>query len=242
MCTVSWLRTSAGYELWCNRDESVQRALAEAPRFHELEGMRALFPVDPEGGGTWVGVNARGLSLCLVNAYPAPPDDAERFLSRGNIVRRLLAAHDRIDAFERLERAALSSFRPFQLLLLEPNAPAALASWRGHSLEYDELADAARPLVSAPGPPTGIALARRELMRSMARERGVLDAELLEAFHESHAPERGPISPCYHGEGSATVSTTHVAVDPELARMRYADGPPCQGAAPILDVLALEGR
>ena len=242
MCTVSWLRTRHGFELWCNRDEARTRALAEAPRFHEVDGMRALFPVDAEAGGTWVGVNERGLALCLVNAYPAPEADAERFLTRGQIVKRLLAAHDRLDALDRLEQASLERFRPFQLLLLEPNAPAGLATWRGHALEFDELPDAARPLVSAPGPPAGIAAQRRALLRELAKEHGGLSAAVLEAFHESHAPERGPLSPCFHGAHSETVSHTHVAVDEELARMRYADGAPCQGGAPIVDVLPLAGR
>ena len=36
MCTLSWLRSSTGYELFCNRDEARSRARAHAPERREI--------------------------------------------------------------------------------------------------------------------------------------------------------------------------------------------------------------
>jgi hypothetical protein len=68
---------------------------------------------------------------------------------------------------------------------------------------------------------------RREVLEGMARGEE-LDPELLEAFHRSHAPERGVWSPCMHREEAATVSASHVSVGPDEVRFRYAPGPPCR--------------
>lgn len=79
MCTVSWDTSSTADLLWFNRDEQRSRSVAEPPRQHNLpEGLSVLSPVDPDGGGTWIGVNECGLIVCLLNAYDlgTPPPGA----------------------------------------------------------------------------------------------------------------------------------------------------------------------
>ncbi|NUO80759.1 NRDE family protein [candidate division KSB1 bacterium] len=70
MCTVTWLQRHEGYEVFCNRDELKTRKPALPPRLAECNGVRYLAPIDNDGGGSWLGVNEFGVSLCLVNHYP----------------------------------------------------------------------------------------------------------------------------------------------------------------------------
>ncbi len=67
MCTVSWIHTPRGYELFCNRDEAITRESAFAPGAIDRNGVRVLAPLDGRHGGTWIAVNEFGLALCLTN-------------------------------------------------------------------------------------------------------------------------------------------------------------------------------
>jgi hypothetical protein len=49
----------------------------------------------------------------------------------------------------------------------------------------------------------------------------------LARFQASHAPERGPWSPCMHRADAATVSATEVRVEARRVSLRYAPGSPC---------------
>ncbi|MGD9688117.1 MAG: hypothetical protein AB7Q91_11765 [Phycisphaerales bacterium] len=82
-----------------NRDEERERPPAIPPRWHELEDAagrpcgRAIWPIDPLGGGTWVGASERGLALLLLNGNPEPRPVrpcADRVLSRGGIIPLLI--------------------------------------------------------------------------------------------------------------------------------------------------------
>lgn len=67
MCTVSWLHKAKGYVLLCNRDERHTRKPALGPRISERNGISFIAPVDGDHGGSWIGVNQFGLTLCLLN-------------------------------------------------------------------------------------------------------------------------------------------------------------------------------
>ncbi|NIP92410.1 MAG: hypothetical protein GWO24_02620, partial [Akkermansiaceae bacterium] len=70
MCTLTWWRGTAGsYEVFFNRDEKRTRSIADPPRVHERDGVRFLAPLDPDGGGTWMLANDRGLLVCLLNRW-----------------------------------------------------------------------------------------------------------------------------------------------------------------------------
>lgn len=86
MCTVSWIRQAGGYRLLCSRDEKHTRQMAPAAR----RPRAAWSPVHRAaetagGGGTWIGVNQFGLSLCLLNRYQndaVPSAEAGSYLNR----------------------------------------------------------------------------------------------------------------------------------------------------------------
>ena len=112
MCTVSWFREGNGYQVFCNRDERRSRGPAHAPSIVESGGIRQIYPVDPEGGGSWVGVNEYGVSLCLLNHYPANfRDPGETGISRGLLLIALLEARSLAEVISRVAGAQLSRYR-----------------------------------------------------------------------------------------------------------------------------------
>ena len=88
MCTVSWILSRGGYELFMNRDELRRRGPAQGPQLCQHEGSAFLAPHDSDGGGSWIAVNASGLGLTLLNRYvdvsTLPPPAGWR--SRGLLV------------------------------------------------------------------------------------------------------------------------------------------------------------
>ena len=92
MCTVTLVPTGDGFRLACNRDERRDRAPALLPAVHHLPHRIAIFPVDPLGQGTWVGVNGAGVAAALLNRTidSAAPIDKNSLRSRGLIIPRLL--------------------------------------------------------------------------------------------------------------------------------------------------------
>ncbi len=117
---------AGGYRLVTNRDESHRRAPALPPEVRSGEGLfPALWPTDPEGGGTWVSVNAAGVTLALLNIYPsrdtkAPaPRGGRGVVSRGLIIPALAHAPSAADAAAALSALDLSAFRGFRLVAVD---------------------------------------------------------------------------------------------------------------------------
>ncbi|MDT8321298.1 MAG: NRDE family protein [Xanthomonadales bacterium] len=71
MCTLSWKPQAGGYVLRFNRDERRERSPAAPPAALQRGGMRFLAPRDGAAGGSWLLVNAAGLSIGLLNHYAA---------------------------------------------------------------------------------------------------------------------------------------------------------------------------
>ena len=94
MCTASWAthHEDDGYDLLFSRDERRTRGRARPPEQVSIGGVAALTPTDSDHGGTWIGVNALGLALCVQNRYQ---EDGREFdestaISRGVLARSLL--------------------------------------------------------------------------------------------------------------------------------------------------------
>jgi len=93
MCTILYAPTGKSSFIASLRDESPMRTHALAPAAYDGNEMRYVMPLDPTGGGTWVGYNELGTAIVLMNGgfarhTPHPPYR----MSRGIIVRTLLDA------------------------------------------------------------------------------------------------------------------------------------------------------
>ncbi|HKG14432.1 MAG TPA: NRDE family protein [Pyrinomonadaceae bacterium] len=233
MCTVSWLRTPRGYELFCNRDERHTRKAARPPSVRETRGVRFVAPTDGDHGGSWIGVNEAGLALCLLNACGGaqsptrgvmPADD---YRSRGLLLTDLMDCLNVSHVRARLSGADLFRYRPFTLAVLSAHEPALLVHWTDNRKTFDGAGDASMPITSSSYRAAEVTAARRAMFRRMVADRGTVTPEVLREFHEGHAPERGPFSVCMHREDAATVSFSRVKVCDGAAEFTYRPLSPC---------------
>ena len=70
-----------------NRDEYLDRP-SEGPRLRRVGDSWAVTPLDLRAGGSWLGVNARGVFAALTNVRTDAPDPSRK--SRGMVVMDVL--------------------------------------------------------------------------------------------------------------------------------------------------------
>ena len=235
MCTASWLRSDAGYELFFNRDERRTRARGLPPRPARLRGVRFLAPIDLACGGSWLAVNELGVTLCLLNRYPDFHAPDAKVTSRGLLVLGMADAAGAADVSARLGESNLRAYRPFRLLVVEPGREVAAFAWAGDVLEESRLADDDFE-TSSSRDDDAARRSRLELWRRLRREDG--GAGWRERFHRSHWPAASALSVCMHREDAESESFCHVRVGVERIETRYVAGPPCAGGAAVLGELA----
>src|SRR5262249_9603911 len=227
MCTVSWVHQDDGYDLLCNRDELHTRKPALPPRVRERSDVRFIAPIDGDHGGSWIGVNEFGLSLCLLNRYQDGKRSTTRSKkSRGLLLASLMGAPSRAEVLDSVLAKDLSRFQGFTLVALEPQKKALLVHWTGHECVSDFDGDGAMPLTSSSYDPVGAAVSRQhcfERLVSGPRK----SAELLFKFHASHDPVRGPYSTCMHRDGAKTVSFSWIRVAAGTIEFCYHPVSPC---------------
>jgi hypothetical protein len=224
MCTVSWLRNNDEYWVFFNRDERRDRKAALPPAMRTANGVAFLTPVDGECGGSWIVVNELAVTICLLNRYDeTDPEPVFEPTSRGLLVLSLADASSSSDVRDRLNATRLDRFRPFTLLAFSPTTPVVASSWNGRSLETQPLADADMPIVSSAEQSAEAVAARRALFSA------IRDAtpESRFAFHRSHLPVRGALSPCMHRHDASTVSMSVIHVAPKRVEFVYRAGSPC---------------
>lgn len=228
MCTVSIIERPGGYRLVTNRDVSRDRAEATEPAWRELSGgVQACWPTDPDGGGTWVGVNDRGLVLCLLNRNLEPPPEPDpAWRSRGGLIPRLLAAASGPRAIEALVDAGDPACAPFRLVAADA-APGGGVRVVEAVYELGAVGVVEHPSGSAFRP---VCWASSGLGDSKVQARLPLFAEMVardptapaqDAFHRHRWDDRPELSVLMARPDARTVSITAVEVgsgdDPRVA-------------------------
>lgn len=223
VCTVSIVPNGDGFRLMCNRDEQRQRATALPPTLHTLPTGVALYPIDPVGGGTWVGVNDAGLAAALLNrtistagASPKP-----ELRSRGLIVPELLRCRSLRDAVDLAASIDVSTFNPFRLVVVQPTAATVIAS-DGASLTTRSL-DTSKPcmLTSSSLGDERVEQPRMNLFERLVvrRKRDTLAGQA--RFHEHRWPSRGAVSVTMERSDARTVSRTVISVTSRGVELQY---------------------
>ncbi|MEZ4459643.1 MAG: NRDE family protein [bacterium] len=212
-----------------NRDEQRSRPIAAAPTIVELAaGTNAVFPADGQAGGTWIGANAHGLGLFLLNNYQGVSRQVAHAVTRGALIPALLDAPSR-DGFEVLLRdqnAQIRRMQPFQLYAVWHGSDDLLCiRWSGEDLR-DERTKIPRVAVSSSVMfDAADAHRRAQFAESTSRE---WTDDTLDVVFSGHLPARGPTSICMHRDDAKTVSHTRLWISATDVRMRYWPGPLCQ--------------
>lgn len=219
----------AGYRVVMNRDERDDRPEAKPPAIHLYQGTPALAPIDALAGGTWIGVNAHGLTFTLMNrtdtVKPAPP---ERPLSRGLII-PALAHHARLeDAIEAARALDWSRYPPCRLTIFAPGAVVAASpriatfSWSGDAQIGKGVDESifASPAACFASSGLGDALVQIRVQLFEQTVQGGLDPSGQSRFHQHRWPESSPTSVLMSRPAHRTVSITTVEVG-ETITMAY---------------------
>lgn len=226
MCTVTWLRSASGYQLFFNRDELRSRQQAQPPQLHRENGTTYIAPIDGDAGGTWISVNQYGLTLCLLNNYRAATKLAERdWNSRGLLVSRFAPRATVGEIVAEIKETDLSRNKPFDLLIFDNGQLPVQIAWDGFRLEVKHNPE--MPLTSSS---FNTAQVIRNRLTQLEKGKN-LGADMLHRFHASHNPEKGAYSVCMHRDDACTVSFSHIVVDESQIRFEYLDGAPCESQA-----------
>jgi hypothetical protein len=208
-----------------NREEFYARS-GEPPQI--LEGpIRAVAGVDPAAGGTWLGINERGVVVAVTNRrQPAPPAQPR---SRGLLARDLSGCATAKAAVDRaVEELSTGRYAGCNLFCGDG--------------ERAVVVEGAEWLRVRPLPPGLHVLANRDIndgtdprvlyaLDWLGERDYPLAAGWLKAF-QNLCSQTGAETPpiCFHGDGRGTVSSTLIAVRQPLSRSTYlhAQGPPDQ--------------
>lgn len=234
MCTVTIIPHGAGIRLACNRDESRLRPAALPPRVVAVGHRRALLPIDPTSGGTWIAATDAGLVMTLMNVYPQPyvPGEPPSPRSRGTIIPALLAAATLEDACALATSLAVGEFNAFRLVMADRLSAVEFYS-AGAAISRKPTVALDRPvLFTSSG--LGDALVdspRRALFTEFFATRHDW-CERQDAFHRHSWPDRPNLSVCMRRPEARTVSLTIVELDSSMVQMAYFAEAPDQPSRP----------
>jgi hypothetical protein len=227
MCTVTVVPIERqGFRLMCNRDERLERPPASSPQVFVTGSRTAIYPIDPAGGGTWVGVNDMGFAAALLNRHrPDGADFRDRAaISRGAVVPMLLADCDGINAAVRAMRnITLSQFAPFTMIAVSRRQAVVFANNGRELLLESTLVTRPMLLTSSSLGDKYVEAPRRRLFEQLL---GIDPTEWLDGqarFHQHRWPHRADISVWMERSDAATVSCSIVDVSPHGVRFRYRD-------------------
>jgi hypothetical protein len=223
MCTVSWRAARGGYHLFFNRDELNRRAPEHPPQPDASHGVAMLAPRDGDHGGTWLAVNALGLTVCLLNDYSGPGRTGAggpRF-SRGQVVREAAGAATLTAIVRRLTARRLTAVAPFRLLALAPDEEPLLLHWTGVKLVRRRKPIRPRLLTSSSFATAAVTAARFATFHRLVRVPATPAVRELARFHRQHDPAEGAGSVAMRREDAATRSYSHIEVNRRLVKFSY---------------------
>jgi uncharacterized protein with NRDE domain len=220
-----------------NRDEFLARP-SSPPALHEpvggqfSAGLGWIAPLDRQAGGTWLGLNARGVFVGLVNRGTLTAAGPVR--SRGLVVRDALQRGSAMEIAAALGELVQPPCNPFALVCADERD--AFLSVHG----------ADGPRCSRLGPGAHVVCSRdpndltsrkvQRLQQELARVDWHTPLESwrpeLERLLAAHPDAEQPLeNPCVHRDGYGTRSSEIIARGPRGAwRWWHAEGPPCAAA------------
>lgn len=224
MCTVTVVPDRDGFRMICNRDERRDRPPALPPAVHRLGDRTAVFPIDPHGGGTWVGLNDCGLAATLLNRTSEvggrPREVFAR--SRGVIIPALLGCASLDAALDAAVALDPGAFDLFRLLLVERMTTGILTSDGGTISVETRTLTAPLLMTSSSLGDSLVEEPRRRLFESMVLSKA--PSEWLDAqsrFHVHRWRAQSEISVTMARADARTVSRTFVHVTSSSKRLRY---------------------
>lgn len=237
MCTLTVVPTpDRRVRLAFNRDERPTRPPALPPAVRVFGDRRAVFPIDPQCGGTWLGVNDAGLAAAVLNVNPPDKWTRPTEKSRGTIIPVLLGQNSPADALaEFARRFAIADFAPFRLVLVGQGMAAELR-WDGR-----EPMVTSRLLGGMPWLFTSSGLGdhlvegvRSELFNAMFACQPEDWPRVQHEFHRHSWPGRQHLSVNMERASARTVSFAVIDLDDSSATVTYHPAAPHESGEPTV--------
>jgi uncharacterized protein with NRDE domain len=237
MCTLMVAIAAApGVDLAvsANRNEFLQRPAQAIHRWPEIIGVPTIVaPIDLQAGGTWQGLNDRGLFACITNRHGANLDASRT--SRGALVAAALACKSLGEARAFFSSVHAAEYNGFHLLVSD----------RHEALLLIGDGVTARVLPLGPGVHVitersfGAGQGSREQLAHQAFvalfSSGMVDLERLRIPMTAHSDESIPLeAACVHADafGYGTRSSLQLIVPTDGEAMAlFTEGHPCVNAA-----------
>ena len=235
MCTLTAERRSDRRLITMNRDEARTRgeelppALIPSPADSSVDFPQRLAPIDGPSGGTWFGVNDRGVVAGLLNLYDA--EDAAP-APRGTTSRGILVPE--VLAFATIEEAVTQAttlvaadestprFSPFRLAIFAPDGDRLVVWNRSGELSVEDLPRDAVFLSSSSWRASAVLPWREERYHAW-RASGAPHRGSLPTFHIDQPEGRAEWAPLMAREKSSTRSLSQVEIPHggKNAELRY---------------------
>jgi uncharacterized protein with NRDE domain len=227
MCTSLIYRdiTKKEFGIGFNRDESIKRKPSLAPVEESKNGIKILYPVDGDYGGTWIGVNSKNKIYALLNLYEANLKILRNPKSRGFFVKNLLK--EEID-FDFFTKENLLIYYPFRILEVTLDFTRIL-SWDGESVNSNQNEDPWSVIASSFVLGKEAEEVRAKTFMEEFLKNEITDFEFISsAFLTCHLPEKGAKSPCMHRREAHTVSSTIISIKQDKIKLLYKNQQPCE--------------
>jgi len=233
MCTLIALHRcvpGAALVVAGNRDEFFDRP-AEPPALRRGLSGATVAPRDLRAGGTWLGVNGRGVFAAVTNQRCDAPGADRR--SRGLLVEDALAAASAQEAASRLAELPPGAYNPFNLLVAD-RTHAVVVAYREEAARF-ELAPGAHVIGNVDPREPSAKVARQSARVQELVARGGARDELedglagLLADHEGSGPlDRTCVHAPGLGYGTRSAFLLRLADGDAEDRLLWASGAPCR--------------
>ena len=207
-----------------NRDESLSRP-AGPPRLWDSGSLRFLAPEDHEAGGTWMGLNERGVFAGLTNRFvpgPTPGALESGRRSRGLLVLDALSHPTAGAAVEALLRHAGHRHNPFHLAVADRSGAHLLWS-DGEALYHEGLPPGLHILTerSMGAAPSG----RIDVLEGAPLSFDGLQGEL--SVHREPSFEGTCVHWTERNYGTRSSCLLSLGEEPRYREFLFTEGPPC---------------
>jgi Transport and Golgi organisation 2 len=216
MCTVTLRCGGGSLLLTMNRDERFERAPEEPPKRIAGDPGRPVWiaPFDGATGGTWIGVNERGVAACVVNGYA--PEDAPLagrpgVPSRGSIIPRILEEQDGFGPARVIGAVDFSAYPSFSLLVASCEGGEILTWRHGGAIQRSPFGTGWTLLTSSSWNAPEVSAWRRRAFEKWRREGEAMQAGI-PALHLLAPPGEEDRAPFMTRERAATRSIGQIRV------------------------------
>jgi len=222
MCTLTWsVVREGGYDLFFNRDELNTRGAELPPRVEARDGIEFAAPRDGDRGGSWLLVNAHGVTVALLNDYGARWRlSSGDTISRGALVLACATAATMAVAVDLIRRMPLERTGAFKVVVLGADGRHRRLRWAGEAL-VEETEDGLAFETSSSFDTEAVCAARRREFEMLLAGREQAERDELAAFHGRHDTANGAASVLMRRADARTRSVTRVSVRAARVEMYY---------------------